>query len=254
MIAYGIATLSIIPCRAEPSDKAEIITQLLFGEHFSVIEEEEKWIKIQSAYDKYEGWICRKQFTEITGKEYDELSLNDFPLCGSLVGAVAYLNENRNITLGATLPYLSQSKITIRTEKATFTGNPNVCNSSKLMTYAMMYLNTPYLWGGRSPFGIDCSGFSQIVYKLCGYKLPRDAYQQAEEGYDVPFVETSEPGDLAFFDNEEGSITHVGIVTEPGKIIHASGRVKIDHLDSQGIYDVELKKYTHKLRLIRRIV
>ena len=229
-MTYGIATLSIIPCRAEPSDKAEIISQLLFGEHYSVIEELEKWIKVKNAFDLYEGWICRKQFTEITGKEFDEMNLNEFPLCGSLKGSINYLGENRNITLGATLPYLSQSKISIRDEKASFEGLPNTKHASKLMDYAMMYLNTPYLWGGRSPFGIDCSGFAQIVYKLCGYKLPRDAYQQA------------------------GRITHVGIITEPGKIIHASGRVKIDLLDSQGIFDVELKKYTHKLRLIRRII
>ena len=253
-MSYGIATLSIIPCRAEPTDKAEIITQLLFGEHYTVIEEQERWLKVKNAFDDYEGWICRKQFTEINSLEFDELSLNEFPLCGGLVGAIEYKNENRNITLGATLPFLNQSKITIREEKHSFTGIPNTKHSSKLMEYAIMYLNSPYLWGGRSPFGIDCSGFAQIVYKLCGYKLPRDAYQQAEEGFDVPFVETSEPGDLAFFDNEEGKITHVGIITEPGKIIHASGRVKIDHLDSQGIYDVELKKYTHKLRLIRRII
>jgi hypothetical protein len=253
-MSYGIATLSIIPCRAEPSDKAEIISQLLFGEHYTVIEEEEKWIQVRNAYDDYEGWICRKQFVEINGKEFDELNLNEFPLCGSLTGSVNYHNENRNITLGATLPFLSSNAIKIRNEKAVFKGESNIKDSSEVMKYALMYLNTPYLWGGRSPFGIDCSGFAQIVYKLCGYKLPRDAYQQAEEGFDVPFVETSEPGDLAFFDNEEGWITHVGIVTEPGKIIHASGRVKIDHLDSQGIYDVELKKYTHKLRLIRRII
>jgi hypothetical protein len=253
-MSYGIATLSIIPCRVEPSDKSEIITQLLFGEHYVVTEEQEKWVKVKNAFDNYEGWICRKQFKEINSKVFDEMSLNEFPLCGDLIGSVNYLSENRSITLGATLPFLSQGKITIGNEKAGFTGVHNTIPASEIITYAMMYLNTPYLWGGRSPFGIDCSGFSQIVYKLCGYKLPRDAYQQAEEGYDVPFVETSEPGDLAFFDNEEGTITHVGIVTEPGKIIHASGRVKIDLLDSQGIYDVELKKYTHKLRLIRRII
>lgn len=251
-MSYGIATLSIIPCRAEPSDKAEIISQLLFGEHYKVIDEQEKWLKIRNAYDQYEGWICRKQFTEINNKEFDELSLNEFPLCGSLVGAINYKGENRNITLGATLPYLHQSKITIRNEKVPFEGLPNTKHTSKILDYAMMYLNTPYLWGGRSPFGIDCSGFAQIVFKLCGIQLPRDAYQQAEHGFDVPFVETSETGDLAFFDNEEGKITHVGIITEPGKIIHASGRVKIDLLDSQGIFDESMKQYTHRLRLIRR--
>lgn len=253
-MSYGLAKLSIIPVRAEGSDKAEIITQLLFGDHYEVLEEAEKWIRIRNHFDQYEGWICRKQFFEISGKEFDEMGINEFPLCGSLTGQIHLDNENTIITRGAVLPYLHQGDIRIREARGKFTGEENKSSSAHLMTYALEYLNTPYLWGGRSPFGIDCSGFAQIVYKLCGYKLPRDAYQQAEHGYDVPFVETSEPGDLAFFDNEEGRITHVGIVTEPGKIIHASGRVKIDLLDSQGIFDQESKRYTHKLRLIRRIL
>lgn len=253
-MSYGFAKLAIIPVRAEGSDKAEIITQLLFGDHYEVLEEEEKWIRIRNHFDQYEGWICRKQFFEINGKEYDELGMNDFPMCASLSGKILLNEENTNITKGAVLPYLHQGSIRIRDERAKFNGQVNEASSEKIMEYAMSYLNTPYLWGGRSPFGIDCSGFAQIVYKLCGYKLPRDAYQQAEHGYDIPFVETSEPGDLAFFDNEEGRITHVGIVTEPGKIIHASGRVKIDLLDSQGIFCQDTKRYTHKLRLIRRLI
>ncbi len=253
-MSYGFAKLAIIPIRAEGSDKAEIISQLLFGDHYEVLEEQEKWMKIRNHFDQYEGWICSKQFFEITGKEYDELSLNEFPMCASLTGQVVLNEENTNITKGAVLPYLHQGDIRIRDERAKFHGDINQATPEKLMNYALSYLNTPYLWGGRSPFGIDCSGFAQIVYKLCGFQLPRDAYQQAEHGYDVPFVETSEPGDLAFFDNEEGRITHVGIVTEPGKIIHASGRVKIDLLDSQGIFDQTLKRYTHKMRLIRRLV
>jgi hypothetical protein len=253
-MSYGLAKLAVIPVRAEGSDKAEIITQLLFGDHYEVLEEEEKWVRIRNHFDQYEGWICRKQFFEINGKEFDELGMNEFPLCGSLTAMVTLNGENINITRGAVLPYLHQGEIRIRDQRAKFVGEENSPSSEKLMDYAMSYLNTPYLWGGRSPFGIDCSGFAQIVYKLCGYKLPRDAYQQAEHGYDVPFVETSEPGDLAFFDNQEGRINHVGIVTEPGKIIHASGRVRIDLLDSQGIFNEETKRYTHKLRLIRRLI
>ena len=122
------------------------------------------------------------------------------------------------------------------------------------MENAMMYINAPYLWGGRSPFGIDCSGFTQLVYKIAGKKLPRDAYQQAEIGQTLSFVEEAQSGDLAFFDNEEGSIVHVGILLQDNEIIHASGKVRIDKIDHQGIFNVDTKRYSHKLRLIKKIL
>ena len=123
----------------------------------------------------------------------------------------------------------------------------------KLAENALMYLNAPYLWGGRSPLGIDCSGFTQMVYRLQGVDLPRDAYQQAEVGTTLSFVEESEAGDLAFFDNNEERITHVGIILENNHIIHASGKVRIDRIDQQGIFNKELGTHTHKLRLIKSI-
>ena len=115
-------------------------------------------------------------------------------------------------------------------------------------------MNTPYLWGGKSPFGIDCSGFTQLVYKLCGYSLLRDAKDQATQGQVLSFIEESEPGDLAFFDNEDGAITHVGIIMNDYNIIHAHGKVRIDKLDHSGIYNVDSKIHTHKLRVIKKIL
>ena len=124
---------------------------------------------------------------------------------------------------------------------------------NKFIETALLYLNAPYLWGGRTHFGIDCSGFTQMVYKLNGHKLLRDASQQATQGEPLSFIEESEPGDLAFFDNEEGTITHVGIMMADHHIIHAHGQVRIDHMDHTGIYNAELKKHTHKLRVIKKI-
>ena len=253
-MSYGISTLSIIPCRAEGNDRSEMVTQLLFGEVYEVLEETEKWIKIKTALDGYECWICRKQFTEISGKEFEAYKLNQFPLCADLIGRITNSKgESSTITIGTTLPFYRKDIFKIQNEKYTFKGAVVSKNEADVVKYSLLYLNAPYLWGGRSLFGIECSGLSQIVYSLCGYRIPRDAYQQAEEGINVEFVELTEPGDLAFFDNEEGKITHVGIVTEPGKIIHASGKVRIDSLDQQGIFNKELGKYTHKLRVIKRI-
>ena len=253
-MSYGISNLSIVPCRSEANDQAEMVTQLLFGEVYQIIEETEKWIKIKTALDGYECWICRKQFFEISAEEYENQKLNDFPKSTDLIGEVRSSESTYSkITIGATLPYFSNGKLKIRKEKYTFSGNTNEANTGKIIDYALTFINAPYLWGGRTVFGIDCSGFSQIVYSLCGYRIPRDAYQQAEEGVNVEFAELTEPGDLAFFDNEEGKITHVGIVTEPGNVIHASGKVRIDNLDQHGIFNKELGKYTHKLRVIKRI-
>lgn len=258
-MTYGICTLAIIPCRAEGNDRAEMVTQLLFGEIYEVIEQEgnpttNAWVKIKTTLDSYECWICKKQFTEISAGEFENNKLNQFPLCGDLTGQIGnYKGELSIITIGAALPFLKKDILKIQDKQCTFKGAINSKKKSDLVKYSLLYLNAPYLWGGRTPFGIDCSGFSQIVYSLCGSQIPRDAYQQAERGVNVEFVELTEPGDLAFFDNEEGKITHVGIVTAPGKIIHASGKVRLDSLDQQGIFNKELGKYTHKLRVIKRV-
>ena len=124
----------------------------------------------------------------------------------------------------------------------------------KLIEDAYMYLNAPYLWGGKGPFGIDCSGFVQVVFRLNGILLPRDAYQQADIGDTLSFVEEGQAGDLAFFDNENGKITHVGILNDAQHIIHASGKVRIDRIDHQGIFHEENGTYTHRLRLLKRII
>lgn len=254
-MSYGICALSVIPCRAEPNDRAEIVTQLLFGEHYSVLEEEKKWVKIKIHFDDYEAWICRKQFTEITGQEFDELSLNEFDLVGTNNALLTHKEKGSFcLPIGSTLPYYHQNKTRIRKNSYSYKEEIATLDFEKLNEYAMTFHNAPYLWGGKTTAGIDCSGFSQIVYKLCGIKLPRDAYQQAEEGESISFVANAKLGDLAFFDNTEGKITHVGIVLNDSKIIHASGQVRIDLLDHQGIYNEDSKSYTHQLRIIKRYV
>ena len=247
---FGICNLSIVPLRFESTDKSELVSQVLYGELFKVLEIQKKWSKIRLAYDDYEGWIDNKQYLEITEENYQEFSLKDSSYVTDLV---EYVDSEKQhlylVTLGAnihTLPLLNH----------TFDGNSISGTKPKLnlIDTAFFYLNTPYLWGGKTPFGIDCSGFTQMVYRLNGYKLFRDASQQATQGEALSFIEESEPGDLAFFDNEEGDIIHVGIIMKDNYIIHAHGKVRIDRLDHSGIYNVETFSHTHKLRVIKKII
>jgi len=252
---YGISELAIVPIRAEASDKAEMVNQILFGEHFKVLDQRIKWSKIRLAHDKYEGWICNKQWTEIDKESYENLERQSPTLTTELLDIVT-CESHQTIALGSSLSHYENGTFTIQENSYTHSGETTTGSEDKnmLVNNAMLYLNTPYLWGGRTPFGIDCSGFSQIVYRLQGKEIPRDAYQQAEIGSTLSFIEESEPGDLAFFDNHEGKIIHVGIILENNFIIHASGKVRIDRLDQQGIFNAEERKHTHKLRLIKSIL
>ena len=252
---FGVCNLANIPLRLEPSDRSELVSQVLFGEHFTVLEHNQKWSKIQLAYDDYEGWIDTKQFQEITENQFQQLSKDSIVLNNDLI---EYITSPNNllmpIPLGASLSFLNNDAI--NTENLSFEGlkTSGIKPKSNLINTAFMYMHAPYLWGGKTPFGIDCSGFTQMVYKLNGYKLLRDASQQANQGEALSFIEESEPGDLAFFDNEEGNIIHVGIIMEDNYIIHASGKVRIDRLDHLGIYNAGLNRHTHKLRVIKKII
>jgi hypothetical protein len=246
---YGCCHLSIVPVRAINNDRAEMVTQLLFGDIFEILEKEPKWIKIKIAFDQYEGWIDSRQFIYITGEQYYNLKQKELFCLTDLVEYVQDKTEHlTTVLMGSSV------------EATSILGYTFVINSSNgdkerenIVRYALLYLNAPYLWGGKTPFGIDCSGFTQMVYKTCGFKLYRDAYQQAEQGITLSFIEEAKPGDLAFFDDEDGRIIHVGIIMENNYIIHAHGKVRIDRLDHSGIFNSDIRDYSHKLRLIKHI-
>lgn len=254
---YGICNLSIVPLRASESDKSEMINQVLFGEHFKIIESTQNWSKIKLAFDGFEGWIDNKQFATISEDFYHNINEEQEVYTKELVDVISNTNnEILTIPIGASLPFLNGNKLTINTvdylfEGATISGEKG---KNAIKQFAFLFLNTPFLWGGKSPFGIDCSGFTQLVYKLCGYQLFRNANEQATQGEVLSFIEESEPGDLAFFDNEDGEIIHVGIILNDYHIIHAHGKVRIDTLDHSGIFNADLQKHTHKLRVIKKFI
>jgi len=252
---FGICNLAIVPLRLEPNDRSEMTSQVLFGEHFKILEQTEKWSRIEMGYDGYTGWIDNKQFRSIAQSDYTKLADTAPVLNADLIEYIATPdNHLMSIPIGAAVTFLDTSSL--NTDNFVFEGlkASGITSKQNIVQTAFMYLHSPYLWGGRTPFGIDCSGFVQIVYKLNGYSLLRDASQQATQGEALSFIEESEPGDLAFFDNEEGRIIHVGIIMEDNHIIHAHGKVRIDRLDHLGIYNIDTKRHTHKLRVIKKII
>tara|TARA_B110000444_G_scaffold256597_1_gene293259 strand:+ start:512 stop:1276 length:765 start_codon:yes stop_codon:yes gene_type:complete len=251
---YGISNLAIVPMRDDATDQSEMVNQILFGEHFKVLESRKKWSKIRLAHDSYEGWVCNKQWTKLAEDDYKQLDKDVATITTDILDIITK-DQHQPIVIGSILPFYKSGHAIINNEMYKFDGftTPGFVKKEKIVENSLMYLNAPYLWGGRSPLGIDCSGLTQIVYRLQGVDLPRDAYQQSEIGKTLSFIEESEPGDLAFFDNNEGKVIHVGIILEDNHIIHSSGKVRIDRIDQQGIFNTELGTHTHKLRFIKSI-
>lgn len=249
-MSHGIANLSIVSLRSEPLEVSELTSQVLYGEVFKILEKRKKWSKIRLEFDRCEGWIDNNQYLEISEVDFIRLLENPDRLSADLIEFIEDSdNQLLTIPLGSTLSGLD------------FMGHQFDGNSvkfrqpkSNLIETAFLYRNAPFLWGGKTPFGIDASGLTQMVYKLNGYHLYRTVEQQAKQGEALSFIEESEAGDLAFFDNNEGQIIHVGLIMPDNYIIHAFGKVRIDRLDHSGIYNKDLKMHTHKLRVIKKII
>ncbi len=247
---YGICPLSLVPVRITADLNSEMTTQLLYGEHFKVLESRKHFSKIRKAFDKDEGWVSNLQIFLITEERYYGIQKSEKQYTKDLVSFI----ETEKGTL---IPILLGSSV----------GNCEIINhifdgkstdkkqqKSDLIPTALHYLNTPFLSGGLTPFGLDSSGFTQMTYRINGHELSRTAAQQATQGEALSFIEESEPGDLAFFDNSDGEINHVGIIMEDNYVIHVHGSVRIDRLDHTGIFNTELGNYTHQLRVIKKII
>jgi hypothetical protein len=258
-IDYGVSRLSVVSVRAETGDKAEQVTQLLFGDHYEVTQQSEdrKWVRVRINFDLYEGWIDAKQHHPISKEYYEYLNRAEFKITTDLTSTMLYNKSPLIILMGSMIP-ISSSELFKMEEQFAFNGEAKNVGLKRefefLKNIAFKYVNSPYQWGGKTPFGIDCSGLTQMVFKICGYKLFRDSSQQAAQGKSVKTSDQYKSGDLAFFKDQDGKINHVGILLGGDRIIHSSGRVRIDHFNEEGILNLETKIYTHTFSHIRRIL
>lgn len=248
---YGLGHLSVVPILQVADPASMMVSQILYGDAFKIKEERKKYSRIQLAFDGFEGWVNNEQIKKITEEDYKAIATTDNAVYNS--DFLTYVSSNDESGI---LPVLLGSRLDIcqllghaaeEMPKLTW-------SKANLVDIALLYLNSPFLAGGRTPFGIDSAGFTQMVYKINGQKLLRTVEGQSGQGEALSFIEESEPGDLAFFDDPNGSIYHVGIVLEDNYIIHASGSVRIDRLDHTGIFNTEKRAYTHSLRVLKKIV
>lgn len=236
---YGICKLSVVPMRKEASHESELVSELLFNDIYEVIDENDEWVKARCLFDSYEGWVRKLQHFEIDEKEYNECLKKDKYI---ITSPISYYN-NKVLSFGSKIFEERENSILLRKK----------FDSRIMVESAIKLLDTPYRWGGKSVMGIDCSAFVQLCAKVAGFKLPRDASQQVNHGVTINFLSEARSGDIAFFENENRRITHVGILLSNDKIIHASGKVRIDTLDQTGIFNKETNRHTHVLSVIKRL-
>ena len=244
-----------IPLRSGPTHRSEMLNQVLFGERYRILDQVDHWLKIVTEFDNYTGWIDKNHLQHSP----DDDTTHGFVLNRSLL---CYKPDKTKMILEAGCEIYNPDF-----EMNTFTAGNTVFSATSgfskafistgesLSDTAMRFINSPYIWGGRIPSGLDCSGYTQLIYKIHGKPIPRNSWMQAEVGETITFLEETMPGDLVFFDDDPGgNISHVGMMISRSLVIHASGRVRIDPIDHQGIYKQEAGGYSHHLRTIRRVV
>ena len=238
-MSYGICDLSVIPIRKEGSHTSEMVSQLLYNEMYEVLDEKPGWKLIRTMSDQYEGWIQGIQHHEIDEQEVLALKAKE----SYIVDQPTITYKGKSLSIGTIVHEPVAGSMTI----------PGRFVPAMMIEFAQKFMDAPYLWGGRSIFGIDCSGFVQLCARAAGKLLPRDASEQIKEGELVYFLPEIQPGDLAFFGNEDGKIVHVGMMLDNERIIHCSGQVRIDYLDQTGIFNKERNEHTHRLQVIKRL-
>jgi cell wall-associated NlpC family hydrolase len=252
---FAICTVSAAPVRKEPSHRTEMVNQLLFGDTVQIIEEKEEWFKIITVFDNYEGWVTNHMLTGINESQGNHLPVF---IASGLINSVMHNDQLITAPMGSSLTGFDEKTSLLWDYSYIYQGSYNKMgqpfDKELLLKLVQLWINAPYMWGGKTYLGVDCSGFVQTVYKVLGVPLKRDAFQQAEQGMEVNSIEEVQAGDLAFFINSSGKIVHVGILLDNSQIVHASGKVRIDPFEKNGIINKETGNRTHTLHSIKRVI
>ena len=258
----GISLHSVVPVRAEAREGSEQLTQMLFGEMCAILEQKPRWNRVKLNLDGQEGWVDAKMICPMKSEEYGTYR-KAYESAAIVIFPMAYAVSENN---GQTIPLTAGTRLTnykdgrfevlgvgFRIEPSMVTEKPLELNEQNLLQTVRFFLNVPYLWGGKNAMGMDCSGFTQVIMSLFGKALLRNASEQVTQGKAVNELKKAQAGDLVFFDHEDGKISHVGIVIDAERVIHCSGRVKVEKLDEKGIFNAETGEYSHHLTQIRRV-
>ena len=256
---FGVCRLAVVPVRINHLETSEQVTQLLFGDHYEVLSilADKTWVYIKIYFDQCEGWLELKQHHTISKEYFDQINQTEYKIITEVASTVLYKKSPLTIVMGSIVP-ISNSELFKIEEQFAFNGESKGLGQRRdldfLKSIAKKYFSAPFQWGGKSPFGIDATGFVQMVYKITGYSIQRSVSQQATAGKKIKTFSEGKLGDLAFFSEKAGAPTHVGIVLEDDKIIHSFGQVRIDNITEEGILNPETKIYTHLLHSIRRVI
>jgi gamma-D-glutamyl-L-lysine dipeptidyl-peptidase len=256
---YAVVSVPAAPLRRMDDHRSEMTSQLLFGETMRILKRRRKgrhtWFKVRGMHDGYEGWLTGTLIQETEKPAEQE---NAGFVTADLLNLVTIDGQKMHVPVGSSLPSFNGGIGWLGNREYEYTGiyyktGEQSFSPEWLKQLTLSWINAPYCWGGRTPLGVDCSGFVQVIYKLMGVSLPRDAWQQAQEGKPVRRFKDAQPGDLAFF-NERDEIVHVGILLGDEEVIHASGKVRMDGITKKGIIHSETKKRTLRLRAVRRVI
>lgn len=259
ILDYGVSRLALVAVHSAPHADAKQITQLLFGDHYEVLNrtEDGDWAYIRIHFDGMEGWINAEQHHTISKEYFDQINHANFKITTDITCNILFKKSPITILLGSIVP-ISNSELFKMEEQFAFNGEAKSLGQKRdvefIKTIAMKYLNAPHLPGGKSPFGIDAPGLVQMVFKIAGYSLPHCIKSLQVEGKPITSLHESLPGDLAFFSRKDEAPSHVGIILNDEKVIHAFGRVRVDHITQEGILRTDLKINTHNLKEIRRVI